>query len=422
MGNSLYFKKSSLKIYNSLSKKKEELEIQNSRELKMFTCGPSIYKKPHIGNYRTFLFEDILHRYLEYLGYKVLRTINFTDIEDKAIEEAKEKGKTVNEITKGIAKIFFDEIILLNIKPPTYFLRSSETVEESINIIKRLLEKGHAYYYKKDIYFDPLTFKGFGKLYGLDMKKWPKKKFRFKKDNYPYNKWNMGDFILWHSCEDESYPCWDSEMGRGWPAWNVQDPAIILKSLGKKVDICCGGIDNLTMHHDYNIAIMETYTEEDFCPYWLHGHHLFVDGKKMSKRKDNIIYVDTLIKKGYSPSQIRFFLIYSRYREKMNFTFKKLDRTSDKLDNIKKMSKYLMEKINNTVSSNETKELIPNLLGSFENNMDNNLDVKEAFDQVYDIIKNLYYLKKKGKVSDKDSTEIYNNLKKIDEVLKIIFN
>ncbi len=423
MDNSLHSQKSSsLKIYNSFTKKLEELEIESNKELKMFTCGPSIYKKPHIGNYRTFLFEDILHRYLEYLGYKVLRTMNFTDIEDKAIEEAKEKEKTVNEITKDVYKIFLNEIVILNIKPPTYYLRSSETVDEAINIIKKLLKKGHAYYYKKNIYFDPLTFNGFGKLYGLDMSKWPKKKIRFKKDNYPYNKWNMGDFILWHSCEDESYPCWDSDIGRGWPAWNVQDPAIILKSLGKKVDICCGGLDNLTMHHDYNIAIMESFTGENFCPYWLHSHHLFVDGRKMSKRKNNIIYIDTLISKGYSPTEIRFFLIYSRYREKMNFTFNKLDKVSNKLHNIKKMSNYLIEIKNNNKSSEETKDLILQLLISFEKNMGNNLDVKEAFDKVYKVLEKLCYLKKRGKVSDKDSEKIYNNLQKIDDVLKVIFN
>ena len=165
-----------LSIYNSLTKKIEVFTPSNKKKVKMFTCGPSIYRKPHIGNYRTFIFEDILQRYLEYLGYDVIRLLNFTDIEDKAIDEAKSKGVTVNELTKKIAEIFTEEIKVLNIKSPTYIVRSTETVEEVIMIISKLLQSGHAYYYKDDIYFDPTKFPGFGRLYGLDMSKWPKRK------------------------------------------------------------------------------------------------------------------------------------------------------------------------------------------------------------------------------------------------------
>ncbi len=415
-----YKKENSFKFYNSLSKKIEVLKIGGNR-IKMFTCGPSIYRKPHIGNYRTFLFEDILQRYLEYLGYNVTRLMNFTDIEDKAIEEARMKEITVKELTKKIADIFHDEIKLLNIKTPTYIVRSTETVSETINIIAKLLKDDYAYYYKGDIYFNPIKFKEFGKLYGLDMTKWPKNKVRFKRDNYSNNMWNLGDFILWHSCKDETYPCWDASIGRGWPAWNVQDPGIIIHSLGTKVDICCGGIDNRLMHHDYNIAIIESYSGEDFCPYWLHGHHLFVNGKKMSKRKNNILYVENLIKEGYSTKEIRFFLIYSQYREKMNFTYYRIDKTSKKLNEIITMINYLllMKKIEN--SSSEVTRLIDDLSIAFEQNMGNDLNVKKAFDEVYGIIKKLYKLKNKGKISDNDSELISNKLHKIDEVLQVIF-
>ena len=414
---------SSLNFYffNSLTKKIDKLNIPKSKEIKMFTCGPSIYRKPHIGNYRTFIFEDILQRYLEYLGYNVTRLMNFTDIEDKAIEEAKMKGTTVKELTKKIADIFHDEIKTLNIKTPTYIVRSTETVDGAIKIVAKLLEKGYAYYYKDDIYFDPTTFKDFGKLYGLDMSKWPEKKIRFKRDNYSNNMWNLGDFILWHSCKDETYPCWDAPIGRGWPAWNVQDPAIIIHSLGYHVDICCGGIDNRTMHHDYNIAIMESYSGEEFCPYWLHGHHLFVDGKKMSKRKGNILYVEDLLKKGYSIQEIRFFLIYSQYRERMNFTFNKFERASKKLNDFVRMTNFLLIKNNSKESPSNVPMLLEELSTSFETHMGNDLNVKNAFDSIYEIIKKLHILKKEGKISDKDSEVFSKKMRKIDEVLKVIF-
>ena len=412
---------SNLSFYNSLSKKIDKLDIPISKEIKMFTCGPSIYRKPHIGNYRTFLFEDILQRYLEYMGYNVTRLMNFTDIEDKAIEEAKSKGISVNELTKKIADIFHDEIKLLNIKTPTYIVRSTETVEDAIKIISKLLEKGYAYYYKEDIYFEPIKFKGFGKLYGLDMSKWPKKKIRFKRDNYSNNIWNLGDFILWHSCKDERYPCWDAPIGRGWPAWNAQDPGIILHVLGKKVDICCGGIDNRLMHHDYNIAIMESYSGEDFCPYWLHGHHLFVNGKKMSKRKNNILYIEDLLQKGYTTREIRFFLIYSHYSERMNFTFYKFEKASKKLNEFSEMINYIVAINNIQNSSSEVSRLIEDLSHEFEENMSNDLNVKKAFDRVHEITKTLYSLKKKNRISDNDSEIISTKIHKIDEVLKVIF-
>lgn len=410
-----------LSIYNSLTKKVEVFKPRNSKEVKMFSCGPSIYRKPHIGNYRTFIYEDIFQRYLEYLGYNVTRLMNFTDIEDKAIEEAKMKGVTVKELTKKIADIFHDEIKLLNIKSPTYIVRSTETVDDAIKILTKLIERGYAYYYKDDIYFDPTKFNGFGKLYGLDMSRWPEKKIRFKRDNYSNNVWNLGDFILWHACKDENYPCWDAPIGRGWPAWNVQDPAIIIHSLGNKVDICCGGIDNRLMHHDYNIAIMESFSGVEFCPYWLHGHHLFVDGKKMSKRKGNILYVEDLIKKGYSTQEIRFFLIYSQYRQRMNFTLTKFERTSKKLNEFVEMINYLLIKNNSKESSSDVSILLDEMSKSFEMHMGNDLNVKNAFDSIFEIISKLYLIKKKGKLSDKDSEILLNKLYKIDNVLKVIF-
>jgi len=175
------------------------------------------------------------------------------------------------------------------------------------------------------------------------------------------------------------------------------------------------------MHHDYNIAIMESYSGVEFCPYWLHGHHLFVDGKKMSKRKGNILYVEDLINKGYSTRDIRFFLIYSQYRERMNFTFNKFKRSSKKLNDFVNMINFLLIKNNSNESSLNVHVLLDELSKSFEINMGNDLNVKNAFDSINEIIRKLYVLKKKGKISDKDSEILSNKLYKIDDVLKVIF-
>ena len=195
---------------------------------------------------------------------------------------------------------------------------------------------GHTYKGAENCYFDPLKFHGFGKLAHLDMSKWPEKKRRFHKDTYPGTPWNMGDFILWHGCKTDDV-CYQTPIGSGRPAWNIQDAAIVTKNLGFTVDIGCGGIDNLVRHHDYAIAVAEAVSGEEFSRFWLHGAHLFVDGKKMSKSVGNVYYTNDIMAKGYNGAQLRFFLIYGPYKEKLNFTFEKLAAASEKLGSVKKL-------------------------------------------------------------------------------------
>lgn len=260
-----------------MTQRLEAFQPLEDKQVKMYTCGPSIYQLPHIGNYRTFLYEDILQRYLEYLDYKVERVLNITDVEDKAIEEAEKEDVTLKKLTERNAKIFLEELKMLKAKTPSYIPRSSTTVDQAVSLIEKLLEKGYAYWYKGNVYYNPLKFRGFGKLYGLDMSKWPKEKRRFHKDTYPGNRWNRGDFILWHGYKKGDKVYWDAKLGKGRPAWNVQDPAMAVQRLGYKVDMCCGGIDNVIRHHDYVIAVVEGVTHEQFARYWLHGAHLYVD-------------------------------------------------------------------------------------------------------------------------------------------------
>ena len=182
---------------------------------------------------------------------------------------------------------------------PERIPRSSTSVEQAVYLIRKLLEKGCAYRHKGDIFFDPLKFEGFGKLFRLDMSKWPKTRKRFKQDTYPGRRWNLGDFILWHGCRKGDKVCWDTEIGRGRPSWNIQDPAMISETMGYSLDIFCGGIDNLYRHHDYNIAVMESVSGKELSRYWLHGQHVLVGGKKMSKSLHNIVYPEDLLAQGF---------------------------------------------------------------------------------------------------------------------------
>ena len=394
----------------------------------MFTCGPSVYRRPHIGNYRTFLYEDILQRYLEHLGYELVRLISLTDIEDKAIIEAEKERISVKELAEKNRNKFSEDSELLRMQSPTYhacmMACSSTAVEQAAKLIKILLQKGYAYHYQHkgrcNVYFDPLKFEGFGKLSRLNMTKWPKKNRRFHKDTYPGTPWNMGDFILWHGYKEGDADYWDTEIGKGRPSWNIQDAATITKYLGTTINVACGGIDNLVRHHDYTIAIIESVSGKTLANYWLHGQHLLVDGKKMSKSKGNVYYPDDLIKRGYKGEHIRFFLIYGNYRKRLNFTFEKMKKTSQKLDTFKNMVNNL-KKAKSSKPRTKTKKLVDEIVSECEIDMNNDLDVKTAFDNLFKTVSRLDNLKTQGKLSLKDASKALANLRKIDNVLQIIF-
>jgi cysteinyl-tRNA synthetase len=392
--------------------------------VKIYTCGPSTYQRPHIGNYRTFLFEDLLQRYLECLGYSVTRFITLTDVEDKAIAQAKKENVSLEELTRRNEDAFFKDFELLKMKTPDHTVRASTVVDQTAKLVKTLVEKGYAYWHMhsgaRNAYFDPLKFEGFGKLAKLDMSRWPKKKRRFHKDTYPGTPWNRGDFVLWHGCRKGDSACWETEIGRGRPAWNIQDAAMVTKHLGFTIDVACGGVDNLARHHDYTIAIAEGVSGKKFANYWLHGAHLFVDGKKMSKSKGNVYYPEDLVAKGYRNDHVRFFLIYGHYREKLNFTFKKLAETSQRLDAFTGMVQNLRE-AKSAYSSEKARKLAGSLVSSFEENMNNDLDVKAAFDELYRKVSELYGLMKRDRLSAEDANAALSELHKIDSVLRVIF-
>ncbi len=390
----------------------------------MYTCGPSTYQRAHIGNYRTFLFEDVLQRYLEFLRYKVTRLITLTDIEDKAIAQAEKEGVTVEELTNRNEAEFFRDFGKLHIKRPDHTVRASTIVDQAVDLIEALRAKGVAYKYRyhgsENFYYDPAKFAGFGKLAHLDMKKWPKRKRRFHLDTYPGMPWNRGDFILWHGCRNCDTVCWESEIGSGRPAWNIQDAAMVTKHLGPSIDIGCGGIDNLVRHHDYTIAIAEAVSDMPLSRYWLHGGHLYVDNKKMSKSKGNVLYPEDLTEKGYSNEQIRFFLIYGSYRKKRSFTWHNLEKTSRRLDDFKTVLSSL-QKAKSQTSSQNAKNLAHSITVTFSNYMDNDLDVKGAFDALQAAFVSLHKFMLEDKLSREDADAAMVDLREVDYVLQVIF-
>lgn len=404
-----------LKLFNSLGRRIETFRPVKERVVTIFTCGPSIYQRAHIGNFRTFLFEDILVRYLEYLGYVVERGMNFTDIEDKALKEAKKRSMSVQRLTAENIRDFMEEMKLLRIKIPDYLPRSSEAIDEVIAIVERLIERGIAYSYRGNIYFDPLKFPDFGRLYGLDMTKWPVRKRRFHQDTYPGMQWNLGDFILWHGCKEGGSVCWDSEIGRGRPSWNIQDPSMISKHYDETLSIYCGGFDNLFRHHDYTRAILESFRPYPMARYWLHCHHLYVNGKKMSKSRGNVYYTNSLLEQGYDISEIRFFLIYGHYRKKLDYVKEKMESTANRLKSFKKMVRLIEDRAGEPTKL--SLRMAQRVKKAFTEKMDNDLDVQGAFDGLYGLLSRT----EARDLEPGEAAAMAKTLREIDRVLKVIY-
>lgn len=403
-----------LRVFNTLGKKLEVFRPVRHRRADVFTCGPSVYQRSHIGNFRTFLFEDVLVRYLEYSGLPVKRGMNLTDIEDKAFEEAKKRKMSVKVLTGRNIKSFLQEMKLLKMKIPDYLPRASEAVDEVVRIIRELLDRKIAYWYRGNVYFDPLKYPRFGELYGLDMTRWPLKRRRFHKDTYPGMRWNLGDFVLWHGYKEGELG-WDTPIGRGRPSWNIQDASLVLKHYRGTLSIYCGGIDNLFRHHDYTRAIVESVRPYPMARFWLHCHHLVVEGQKMSKSKGNIYYVEDLLGDGYTADEIRFFLIYGHYRKKLNYTKENVESAAERLRNLRRKMEMMRRKTGR--KSEVDREVLKGVKDAFQRGMDDDLNVEKAFDQLHAFIDGIEL----EALRPEAACGLIKGLRQIDEVLKVLF-
>jgi cysteinyl-tRNA synthetase len=404
-----------LRLFNTLGRRLEVFTPVNKDGVSAFTCGPSVYQRSHIGNFRTFLFEDILVRYLEYSGYRVARGMNFTDVEDKAIKEAKERNVDVQVLTQQNIEAFIQEMELLRIRIPEYLPRASEAVDRAVHIIEKLLDRGSAYWHNGNVYFDPLQYPGFGELYGLDMDSWPRTRRRFHRDTYPGMRWNRGDFVLWHGYKGGGEIYWDTKIGKGRPSWNIQDPSMIVQHFNETLSVYCGGHDNLIRHHDYSRAILESIRPFPMARYWLHCSHLHVDGGKMSKSRGNVYYTDTLLERGYGIDEIRFFLIYGHYRKNLNYSDRNMDRATETLRDFKRLTRALEASSSEQLGIDQG--IYHKVKRLFSTKMDEDLDVRGAFDGLHG------FLAGSGAraANPAASAGILKALREIDEVLQVIF-
>jgi cysteinyl-tRNA synthetase len=319
-----------LRFYNTLTRKLEDFETLEEGRARVYTCGPTVYDYPHIGNYRTFLFEDVLRRTLKLFGYQITQVMNLTDVDDRTIQRSNEAGVPLREYTDRYAEAFFDDLKTLRVEPAEHYPRATEYVPQMVEIIKSLEEAGHTYESDGSIYFRISSFPAYGKLSGVR----PEANLPGARiDADDYEKEDARDFVLWKAAKPDE-PVWETELGPGRPGWHIECSAMSMSLLGKSFDIHCGGVDNIFPHHENEIAQSEGATGEPFARYWLHAEHLVVGDEKMAKRLGNFHTLRELLDQGHDPVVVRYLLISVPYRQKLNFTFDSLHAAAQATDRI----------------------------------------------------------------------------------------
>lgn len=322
-----------LKVTNTLSRKCEPFEPLQAGVVKLYTCGPTVYNFAHLGNFRAYVFEDILRRTLEYAGYRVVQVMNLTDVDDKTIRGAITSGVPLDEFTRPFKQAFFEDLKTLRIEPAEHYPAATEHVPDMLRLIEALLAKGHAYVTSDgSVYFRIASFPAYGRLAHLDMEGL-KPGARVAHDEY--EKDNVADFALWKAWDpDDGDIFWDSPWGRGRPGWHVECSAMSMRYLGESFDIHTGGIDNIFPHHEDEIAQSEAATGQTLSRYWMHCAHLVVDGRKMSKSDGNFHTLRDVRAMGYRGREIRYLLASAQYRQPLNFTFSALQAVRTALERI----------------------------------------------------------------------------------------
>ncbi len=379
-----------MKLYNSLTRQKDEFTAQNNT-VRMYTCGPTVYHFAHIGNLRSYIMEDILEKYLRYVGYDVKRVMNITDVghltgdsddgEDKMLNGAKREHKTVRQIAEFYTDAFFSDCEKLNIRKPDVVAPATSCIDEFIEMIQKLLDKGYAYESGGNVYFDTSKtqeYYVFNKHDAEDLEVGVRDGV-----DADDNKRNKTDFALWFTKSkfDSQELKWDSPWGVGYPGWHIECSAISIKYLGEYLDIHCGGIDNAFPHHTNEIAQSEAYLGHKWCRFWFHILHLNTNGGKMSKSKGEFLTVSLLEQKGYKPVWYRFFCLQSHYRKSLVFSY-------EALDNAVVAYKKLVSKISSLGNDGEIdKDACEKLDGIFNEALGNDINTSLAITALYDVLK-----------------------------------
>ncbi len=406
-----------LRFFNTMTRRKEEFVPIKDKEVGLYTCGPTVYDYAHIGNFRTYIFEDLLRRYLKFRGYKVTQVMNITDVDDKTIKGCRREGINLGEYTRKYIDAFYDDLDALSIERAEHYPRATECVDEMIEIVSGLLDKGYAY--KGDdgsIYYNIAKFEDYGKLAHINVDELQLGK-RISHDEY--TKDTAADFALWKAWDEEDHDvAWESPFGKGRPGWHIECSAMSRKHLGDSFDIHTGGVDNIFPHHQNEIAQSEAFTEKRFVKYWLHSEHLIVEGKKMAKSLGNFYTLRDLFDKDYSGRAIRYLLLNTHYRQQLNFTIEGLNAAKNSLTRIDDFVARVQE-TDGAGSQGEIARLMDEAENGFKESLDDDLNISAATGYVFDFIRDVNKLMDSGKVDKTESEQINSLLKRFNDVYNL---
>ncbi len=420
-----------MQVYNTLTKKKEEFKPIDKKLVRMYTCGPTVYNYAHIGNLRTFLFEDLLRRWLKYRGYNVKQVKNLTDVEDKIIRDSQKQGKTLKEFTEFYTKSFFEDNETLRIQKAEVYPKATEHVNEMVEMIKILLEKGLAYKTEDGIYYSISKFKNYGQFAHVDITHLQAgASGRVRTDEY--EKENVADFALWKFWDKKDGDVyWETELGKGRPGWHIECSAMSAKHLTEAfnknfhpdkfitIDIHTGGVDLVFPHHQDEIAQTEGCVNKPFSKYWMHSEHLLVDGKKMSKSLGNFYTLRDVLAKGYSPLAIRYLLMATHYRQKLNFTFEALEGATTAVQRINDFVLRLKE-AHGTKNKTEVHEAVEKARMQFEKSLDEDLEISPALASIFDLMNTINKHLDSHELSKEDAERTAKFIEEANKILDIL--
>jgi cysteinyl-tRNA synthetase len=410
------------RFYNTLTRQVEEFKPIEAGTVRMYTCGPTVYDYPHIGNFRAYIFEDILRRHLKFKGFNVVQVMNLTDVDDKTIRGAREAGVPLQEFTGGYVRAFFEDIDTLRIERAEHYPAATEHIDDMVALVKKLSEKGLTYEADSSTYFRIAAFDDYGKL----------SHFRLDELEHgasgrtaldEYTKEDARDFALWKGwTDDDGDVCWDTPVGRGRPGWHIECSAMAMRYLGEHFDIHTGGVDNIFPHHENEIAQSEAATGVTFANYWLHCEHLLVDNRKMSKSLGNFYTLRDLLQKGYKPESIRYALLSTHYRQKYNFTLAGLEAAAGAINRLRDFKRRLEEVKRR--SRNDTIQHVRDLVSAadrkFVESMDDDLGISRAMAAVFELVRDVNALIDERSIGKDGAALATEFLGRVDTVIDVI--
>lgn len=404
------------RFFNTLGRRIEPLEPLAPGQVDIYTCGPTVYNRVHIGNLRTFLFEDLLARSLRFLGYRVTQVMNLTDVDDKTIRDAAAQGKSLDDFTAPHIASFFEDLATLHVEKAAEYPRATQHVAEMISIVERLLAAGYAYESDGSVWFRIGADEDYGKLSGIGLESMRRGE-RVASDEY--EKEDVRDFVLWKGAKPGE-PAWDSPWGPGRPGWHIECSAMSAKYFGETFDVHCGGVDNIFPHHENEIAQSESANGKPFVRLWLHAEHLIVDGEKMSKSLGNQFTLPDLLARGAAPRAIRYLLLSVHYRQKLNFTFESLGAAANALRRADEMRFRLAHAAETGAPRPAIAEAAERLRSAFAAALAEDLNISSALAAVYGFVREINVAIERGELGEGDRQRVLTAFADVDRVLAVL--